>query len=184
MADKKGRGKVPLLFAGKSTTKTEKYYAEGGPVKVKPFRVTPPLGGWDTKYVPGYSDMKLKLEGEGKVAALHMPARLQWIPIGRNIGAGRSRMVWNRMGYKEVEVDHMTGKANLLEKHGWDLPPAADIDEKGHLVEDDVVLAYCDGEQAKKNYEEWNEYNKLQSNIMDTDKEKEVKISDEDIVWQ
>lgn len=184
MSDKKGRGKVPLLFAGKSQTQTGKFYDEDGPAKVKPFSVEPPLGGWDSKYVPGYSDMKLKLEGEGKVAALHVPARLQWIPLGTGRGAGRSRMVWNRMGYKEVEVDHITGRANLLDKHGWGAPPAASVDDKGHFVMDDLVLAYCDGDQAKKNYKEWDKYNKLQSGIMDTEKKEKVELSDEDVVWQ
>lgn len=140
----------PLIFANKTVSDAEKHWAQHD--NLKTWRAEPPLGGWDSSYVPGYSDERHYWSAKGEVPIEHMDARLQWVrAVGEN--DYRGWMPWARMDYVLVRVED-DGTIPLLDKHGWERPPAAQVMPDGTLRRDDTLLAYCDGDTARKHHRE------------------------------
>jgi len=143
----------PLIHPGREAANTSERWEESQRGK-KAYRVEPPEGGWDANYVPGYSDERHMWESKGQSPTLNMPARLQWVRCVAQEPAYRDWMEWSRKGYILLKADPETRVCPELERHGWEMPPAAFIKPNGLIQKgtDDAVLAYCAGDAAKENY--------------------------------
>jgi hypothetical protein len=147
----------PMIFPGQKTNTSEKFVAEKKGME-QMGRAEPPEGGWDANYVPGYSDERHYWESQGKNSSLEMPGRLQWIRATGAQANYRDTLEWSRKGYIVLKcvprADGGWDPPTELAKHGWGIPPVAEIQENGVIRKgtEDAVLAYCDGEQARKNF--------------------------------
>ena len=163
MAKKKKR--EPMLFSTPPKTDAEKFNREGAGGGAAANLVEPPLGGWDSSYVPGYSDIRhsndLRVRDGEK--PIEMAVRLQW---ARWEGEQHNRdlLPWLRQGYEFVVVDQ-ADKARWFRDLGFDFPPAARVDAQGYVRRDDTVLMFCSAEQAAKNFRKERDYQDLVNNI-------------------
>lgn len=147
----------PVVFPGKTVPAGDKHEESGA--GHKPKLVAPPDGGWDASYVPGFSDMRhmndaLKAKGKHGV---DLPANVCWVP--RNY---RGFMPYKRKGYEvitDAQLDESGNKrSEMLEKHGWEVAPAADVREDGTIQKDDLVLAYVPGDRYREEERKEAEY--------------------------
>ncbi len=161
MTDKK---REPMIWPGQKTNTSERFEAENKG-KVQMGTAEPPEGGWDSNYVPGYSDERHYWEQQGKNSSLEMPGRLQWIRAHGAQANYRDTLEWSRQGYIVLKcIKHEKGEngdwgggwdpPTEMAKHGWGRPPVAEIQDDGVIRTgtEDAVLAYCDGERAAKNF--------------------------------
>jgi len=183
----KKRKAVPLIFPKAATTAAEKFYQAGEGERQEASAV-PPEGGWDSSYVPQFSDHKhmneiLKSMGKEQVA---LPANLCWVPQGY-----RGFMPWEKKGYTvitdAVEVDGER-KSKTLEQFGWGFPPAATVTPDGRIRKDDAYLAYVgkdryDHEVAKDLEDRrFRESGGGAEHIdMTTEESRKIRLSDDDI---
>jgi hypothetical protein len=188
MTDKKKR--PPLMFPGKSTTDVEKFHESH--VGEKPVLCDPPEGGWDSSYVPGFSDLRhmneeLKKKGKKPVP---LPANVLWV---RSTGKDdyRGMIEYRRQGYEIVNDATPEGTSETLNRYGYGLPPAAQIMPDGTIRRDDVILAWCTGEQHAKNVKQHEEYRRWRSGSspsedieMTTEVEEKLEVSDQDVSWE
>ena len=182
----KSRKAVPLIFTKTPTTSAEKHHATGEPDRLRT-SVEPPEGGWDSSYVPEYSDhrhMNVQLCKQGK-NPVELPAHLCWVPK-----MYRGMMPYDRKGYKVIEdANPETRTSDLLQKHGWGMPPAATITPEGRIEKDDSYLAYVDGERYKKEVEKDLAHRKYMEGAstaehieMKTEESKKVRLSSDDVI--
>ncbi len=159
MAKKKKR--EPMLFSTPPTTEAEKFNREGITPSRDIFLVEPPLGGWDSSYVPGYSDIRHfnDLATRDGKKLMELAVRLQW---ARWEGEQHNRdlLPWLRQGYEFVVVDQ-ADKARWFRDLGYGFPPAARVDAQGYVRRDDTVLMFCDAAQAAKNLRKERDYQDL-----------------------
>ena len=105
-------------------------------------------GGWDSSYVPGYSEKRR--ENELRVAKglqeVALP-RLQWVRAnhvdGRAI-ATSEMYKWAKLGYQRVTEED-------FEDLGISMPPAAHKGADGSICKEDLVLCYVPEDVAKRN---------------------------------
>ena len=182
----KSRKAVPLIFTKPPTTAAEKHHNTGEAERVRT-SVEPPEGGWDSSYVPEYSDhkhMNEELRKQGK-KPVDLPANLCWVPK-----SFRGMMPYDRKGYTVIDdVNQETGVSDLLQKHGWGMPPAATITPEGRIEKDDSYLAYVDAERHKVEEDKdlasrrFREGGAAPDSItMTTEQSKKVRLSSDDIV--
>ena len=153
--------KHPLLYSQTPKADAERHWETNQGMQPQKAEVIaePPMGGWDSSYIPGYSDIRhlnelLKKDG---LEERLLPIRLQWI---RSTGETdrRDMMQWGRLGYELVKADPQTKRSDLLEKHGFGFPPAAHVTPEGLIRKDDLLLAFVDGVQAQKNFDKEREF--------------------------
>ena len=192
MSDDKKR---PLIFPSSRKPDAVRHH-ETGAGETTTGSIEPPRGGWDSSYVPGFSELrhanKYARTAQGRRAGYReteLPANLAWI---RYAGEGdyRGMIEWRKKGYEIITVDPETGKAQLLEQYGWSLPPASQITSDHMIRRDDTVLAYCDGETHKKNIREHAEYREFmqgastQATIeMETEEKRKIRVGPDDAVF-
>ena len=156
--DKPKRG--PIVFPGRTVMSGDKHEESGAGHRQK--LVEPPEGGWDASYVPGYSDMRHMndaLRARGK-EGIKVPANVCWVP--RNY---RGFMPYKKKGYEvitDAKLDEVgTKRSEMLEKHGWEVAPAADVREDGTIQKDDLVLAYVPGDRYREEMKKEEEHRQL-----------------------
>jgi len=148
----------PLVFSQQQKSEAQKFAKN--PERLRSHMAEPPLGGWDSSYVPGYSDARhhneiLKREGKKPVP---LPIRLQWMRMANDSHDYRDIIKWKRLGYEPLECAE--GGCAKLEEHGYDLPPAGHIDPQDHIRKDDLILGWTSGERAAKNLADEEAYKK------------------------
>lgn len=182
MPDKKKR--QPIVFPGHTKLSGDRHEESG--VGLKARDVEPPDGGWDSTYVPGYSDMKhmneiLKLR---KQKPLDMPANVIWVPRDY-----RGFMPYQKKGYAiitDAKLDETgTKRSEMLEQHGWEVAPAARVMPDGTIQKDDLVLAYVPGDRHRAEVRKDEEYRKFrEGGPMETEHEEKIKVSDEEVYFE
>lgn len=105
--------------------------------------------GWDSAYIPGYSDKRR--ENELRVLkgqkAIPLPLRFQWIRASTVNGkavATTEMYNWARLGYRKATKE-------VLDEHGYGLPPAAFENPDGDIMKEDLVLAFVPEDIALRN---------------------------------
>ena len=179
MADKPKRG--PVHFPGVKAPLAEQYYqSEEGK---KAYKVEPPEGGWDSSYVPGFSDQKhmnemLKLQGE---KPLGLPANLCWLPINK-----KALMLWTKKGYEVItDGNPETQTSEMLAKHGWKVPEQATVMPNGTIQREDVVLGYVPGERYLEEQEKEAEERAFREGAtLETEEKRKVQLTDDDIMMK
>ncbi len=189
MADNKKR---PVIFPSERKADAVRHY-ETGQGDTTAGTIEPPRGGWDSSYVPGFSELRhansyaktLQGRREG-YTEVELPCNIAWIRYAGDHDY-RGMIEWRKKGYEIITVDTTTGKAELLEKHGFGIPPAAQVTSDGMIRRDDTVLAYCDGETHRKNIREHEEYRAFmqgastQATIeMETEESRKIRIGPDD----
>jgi hypothetical protein len=188
MARKK---KAKPVFPGKTLSQVEKFYKEKDTERKEPLLVEPPEGGWDSSYVPGFSDQRAMnevLEHQGR-KPVEMPANVAW---ARATGEQdyRGLIDWRRQGYEILKVDPETETCENLRKHGWDLPPAAQVMPDGTIRRDDVLLVYCPGDKHRENIERHEQKRDSRQGIssrdgieMETEESRKIGVKDDEVNW-
>jgi hypothetical protein len=182
----------PFVYPGKTDSVAEKFSHD--PKAHEKHLAEPPLGGWDANYVPGYSDHRHlnELRVRRGEKPIPLPAKLHWIrATGERVGY-RDLMEWTRKGYKVIDdAEERDGKpfSETLAQHGWGWPPVGTIQNgmirKGN---EDLILAYVDGDRARQNEREDAEYRAMMEGASgeahiesETETRETVQLSDADV---
>lgn len=113
--------------------------------------------GWDSAYIPGYSDKRRENEIRVKEGQkpIPLPLRFQWIRASTVNGkavATTEMYNWARLGYRKATKD-------VLEENGYGMPPAAFVNPDGDIMKEDLVLAFVPEDIARRNQSRQNQIN-------------------------
>jgi len=187
MTEKKKRG--PVVFPGRTVMSGDKFEGSGEGRKTK--LVEPPEGGWDASYVPGYSDMRHMNDAlrARKKKGIDLPANVCWVPRSY-----RGFMPYRKKGYAvitDATIDESGNKrSDMLEKHGWEVAPAADVREDGTIQKDDLILAYVPGDRWREEERKEAEHRAFMEGTtgknveVETERSEKIRLTDDDAVFE
>lgn len=123
---------------------------------------------WDNftpGYVPGYDEVvkanevannrslsqtaREKLYTQLRAQPRALPVEFHWVRVagidgGRSYNASVDLATWRRQGYRPATMQ-------VLEEHGFKMPPTAHEEADGTIRREDVALWYVDAERARRN---------------------------------